>query len=79
MYKIVTLTIIGLFIAGSAHAEQITLEQAVASPDRNKDFTKRDEARHPLEELSFFGIRPEMTVVEIWPGKGYWTEILAPF
>ena len=34
---------------------------------------------HPLEELAFFGVTPQSTVVEIWPGGGYWTEILAPF
>ena len=39
----------------------------------------RDGARHPLEELAFFGVTPQSTVVEIWPGGGYWTEILAPF
>src|SRR5262249_34668912 len=35
--------------------------------------------RHPLEELTFFGIKPTMTVVEVWPGGGYWTEILGPY
>jgi predicted methyltransferase len=39
----------------------------------------RDDARHPKETLTFFGIRPEMTVVELWPGGGWFTEILAPY
>jgi predicted methyltransferase len=39
----------------------------------------RDAARHPAEELAFFGLTPKMTVVELWPGGGYWTEILAPY
>ena len=38
----------------------------------------RDRYRHPKETLEFFGIRPEMTVVEIWPGPGWYSEILAP-
>ena len=35
--------------------------------------------RHPAEELSFFGLKPNMTVVELWPGSGYWSEILGPY
>jgi predicted methyltransferase len=55
------------------------LQQAVASPDRSARFIARDQARHPLAELSFFGLRADQTVIEIWPGGGYWTEILAPY
>ena len=51
---------------------------AVRGSARSPHFTARDPARHPLEELSFFGLRPTASVVEIWPGGGYWTEILAP-
>jgi predicted methyltransferase len=36
-------------------------------------------ARHPYETLSFFGIKPTMTVVELAPGGGWYTEILAPY
>jgi predicted methyltransferase len=39
----------------------------------------RDSARHPVEELTFFGIAPTQTVVELWPGGGYWTEILGAY
>jgi predicted methyltransferase len=52
------------------------LKAAVADPGRTASFVARDSARHPVEELSFFGIKPNMTVVELWPGGGYWTEIL---
>jgi predicted methyltransferase len=55
------------------------LEKAVASPERTPAMVTRDRARHPAEELAFFGIRPTMTVIEIWPEGGYWTEILAPY
>ena len=55
------------------------LAEAVASPTRTARFAARDSALHPLAELSFFGIAPDATVVEIWPGGGYWTEILAPY
>lgn len=39
----------------------------------------RDKYRHPVPTLSYFGVRPSDTVVEIWPGGGYWTELLAPY
>lgn len=39
----------------------------------------RDQYRHPLATLAWFGVEPDMTVVEIWPGGGWYTEILAPY
>jgi len=55
------------------------LTKAVADPARTPKFVARDPARHPAEELTFFGLNPKMTVVEVWPGGGYWTEILGPY
>ncbi len=55
------------------------LRAAIAGPQRTPAFRERDGARHPFQELMFFGLRPDMTVVEIWPGGGWWTEILAPY
>ncbi len=55
------------------------LQAAIGSPRRTARFVQRDAARHPQAELEFFGLRPDMTVVEISPGGGYWTEILAPY
>jgi predicted methyltransferase len=55
------------------------LQAAIAGPQRSEANKARDKYRHPLETLSFFGIQPDMTVVEIWPGNGWYTEILAPF
>ena len=60
-------------------ATDAALTQAVHSPAREAKFVARDGARHPEEELAFFGLRPDANVVEIWPGGGYWTEILAPY
>jgi predicted methyltransferase len=39
----------------------------------------RDPVRHPVEELTFFGLAQSQTVVELWPGGGYWTDILGPY
>jgi predicted methyltransferase len=55
------------------------LAAAVASPARPASAVARDKARHPVEELAFFGITPKMNVVELWPGGGYWTDILGPY
>jgi predicted methyltransferase len=54
------------------------LEKAVAAPTRTPANVVRDKYRHPLQTLSFFGMRPNHTVVEIWPAAGWYTEILAP-
>lgn len=55
------------------------LAAAVADPARTPAFAARDGARHPVAELAFFGLKPTDTVVELWPGGGYWTEILAEY
>ena len=54
------------------------LDQILASDHRNPKNAARDPYRHPKEALMFFGIQPDMTVVEVWPSTGWWTEILAP-
>ena len=64
--------------AGDALAA-MTVQQALQAPDRTPKNVARDAVRHPEGELAFFGLRPDATVVEIWPGGGYWTEILAPY
>jgi len=55
------------------------LIQAVANPARTPAFRERDVYRHPVQTLEFFGIKPDQTVVEIWPSSGWYTEILAPY
>ena len=55
------------------------LKAALANPQRTPANVARDAWRHPYETLGFFGIRPEMTVVELSPGGGWYTEILAPY
>lgn len=55
------------------------LEAAVAAPTRTPANLARDRFRNPAETLAFFGVRPSDTVVEIWPGGGWYTEVLAPY
>ncbi len=55
-----------------------TLQWAVAGDWRAAD-RPQDRWRHPEQTLLFFGLGPGATVVELWPGRGYWTEILATY
>ena len=55
------------------------LAAAIAAPTRTPANVARDRYRHPAATLAFFGLRPNQTVVEIWPSGGWYTEILAPY
>ncbi|MBS0417357.1 MAG: class I SAM-dependent methyltransferase [Proteobacteria bacterium] len=54
------------------------LDNILAGSQRAPANSARDRYRHPKETLLFFGIRPEMKVLEVWPEPGWYTEILAP-
>jgi predicted methyltransferase len=68
-----------LLAAVPASAADTALQAAIAGPQRTPANVLRDPARHPYETLSFFGITPTQTVVELTPGGGWYTEILAPY
>ena len=63
------------FSANATYADEIS--DAVMNDTRSAEAKLRDEYRHPQQTLRFFGIEPDMTVVEIWPGGGWYTDILA--
>ena len=56
-----------------------TLAAAVAGPWRLPADRARDRWRHPAESLAFWGLKPGATVVEFWPGAGWYSDIVAPF
>jgi predicted methyltransferase len=56
-----------------------TLQTILASSHRSVANRDRDKYRHPAQTLEFFGLRLDITVVELCPGGGWYTEILAPF
>jgi len=62
----------------SSPADAAALDRAIAGPWRNPNNTARDKYRHPKETLSFIGVKANQTVIEITPGAGWYTEILAP-
>ena len=67
-------------LADGHHGAHGSLNWDVAlAGDHRSDANKaRDGHRHPKETLSFFGIEPDMTVLEVSPGGGWYTEVLAP-
>ena len=70
---------LSITLAGCASTDIDTLLTKTATAEnRSNDNKARDQYRHPKETLEFFGLQPEMTVVEVWPGGGWYTEILAP-
>lgn len=63
---------------GAPRTQRSAIAEAVALPSRTPANVARDPYRHPVDTLNFFGVKPSDTVVEIWPGGGWYTEILAP-
>lgn len=64
-------------VAGAQGIEPL-LDKALSAEHRSAANRARDPYRHPRETLLFFGLKPEMSVLEIWPGGGWYSEILAP-
>ena len=81
MNRLLARTLLGcaLVAASAAHADDIQLRAAIAGSQRSAANVARDPARHPYETLRFFGVEPGMTVIELSPGGGWYTEILAPY
>jgi predicted methyltransferase len=74
------LTLASAALRADHHLEdQASLWGALTGPARSADHVRRDVYRKPLETLEFFGLKANMTVLESWPGGGWYTEILAPY
>lgn len=78
----VILTMIMAGFAMGANAGEMSvaagIEQAMWGDHRSEANQARNRYRHPVGTLTFFGLEPGMTVIEIWPGGGWYTEVLAP-
>src|SRR5690348_18125643 len=77
---LVALLVLGAvpMLPAPAGAADASLQPAVDGSWRSAANKARDRYRHPIETLEFFGLRPDMTVIELDPGAGWYTEILAP-
>jgi predicted methyltransferase len=65
--------------AATEKKDVAAIEQAVAGDWRKPESKDRDGDRHPVASLEFWGLKPKMTILEVQPGGGWWTEILAPY
>jgi len=76
------LTVLFTCIAAPALAQDLPvearIEQGMLGDHRSEANQARNRYRHPVGTLSFFGLQDGMTVLEIWPGGGWYTEVLAP-
>lgn len=76
------MSVTGWQIAHADHhngAMMPSLEQLSVASHRSDSNIARNDFRHPVETLEFFGLEPNMTVIEILPSSGWYTEILAPY
>src|SRR5579862_7956562 len=72
------LLIAGCTMPSTRQATAQALDNILADPHRSEADRARDRYRHPKDTLLFFGIRPEMSVLEVWPEPGWYTDIIAP-
>lgn len=66
-------------VATDAEQWRERLTELAEDPARGAANLQRNQYRHPVESLLFFGIEPQMSVLELWPVRGWYTEIIAPF
>jgi len=81
VFRVLLLPLIAtVAMAAPAQAQdaEAVIDKAMTGSHRPEANKARDKYRHPKETLLFFGLKPNMTVVEITPGAGWYTEILAP-
>ncbi len=82
-YRFTHFLLAALLLSGPALGEldpatEKALQAAIDGEHRSADAKARDKYRKPLQALEFLGFRSDMTVLEIWPGSGWYTQILGP-
>ncbi|HUO21643.1 MAG TPA: methyltransferase [Caulobacteraceae bacterium] len=65
--------------SGAPETSAASLDAAIAGDWRSDADKARDRWRHPAQTLAFWGLKPGQTVVEFWPGAGWYTDIIAPY
>ncbi len=63
----------------AAHSTSTDLDKILLSEHRSEENKVRDDYRQPTKVIEFFGIKPTDTVLEVWPGNGWYSEILGPY
>lgn len=70
---------VSLLAPAADKSELKSLQKIINANHRSQEHKHRDQYRHPEQTLAFFDVQPNMTVVEVSPGEGWYTEILAPY
>lgn len=79
-WLLLMLTVVPISAETTNTEQEVKAEQEVkVDQHRSPENQARDVYRHPQQTLEFFSVEPNMTVVEIWPGGGWYSEILAPY
>ena len=73
-----TLCVFTLFFSSYLLSKENKVPIKINNEYRTPIEIARDKYRHPVETLTFFGVKPTHTVVEIWPDSGWYTQVLAP-
>ncbi|MBU2883832.1 methyltransferase [Psychrosphaera sp. B3R10] len=76
---ILSFVLLPLIAAFGVVSEPRSIDSILDSDHRLEQDKQRDIYRHPKETLAFFGLKPNHTVLDIWPGSGWYTEIVAPY
>lgn len=79
MSKLVLALTSALTLTASVGVFGQDLEKIVASEHRSEKSVARDQYRNPIETINFFGTKPTDHILEMWPGTGWYSEILAPY
>ena len=84
IYKVVVSLLLAIMLTGCQEPNDSApiderLTAVINGEHRQAANHARDQYRHPQETLSFFGVTSDMTIIEVWPGAGWYTEILAPW
>lgn len=79
MFRILAVVTTLLLTTQTSIADETQLQAAIDAKHRTEAYVARDSHRRPLQTLTLFDIQPQHTVMEIWPGGGWYTEILAPY
>lgn len=80
--QVILATIVATLAATGALAatpKDLVLSEVIAGDWRSADEKSRDAARKPVENLQFWGLKPGASILEVQPGAGWWTRILAPY
>lgn len=80
--KLLAIAALSMALLPAAEAQDkgaASIDSVLAAAHRSDANRARDKFRNPKETLAFFGVKPDSTVIEVWPGAGWYTEVLAPY